>query len=115
MIGSNECDCTFTGWEHDAEPEGDTGITWITKDVGKWINVVPDIISALQVEGECNLLVADGNDGADQWDDVYAAGVYSFFDDDVVYPEGVNRLVTGNDNINSVMLQCPSYVSSRLL
>ena len=113
MIGSNECDCKFTGWEHDAEEEGDTGITWITKDVGTWINVVPDIISALQVEGECNLWVADGNDGADQWDYFYAEGVYSVIDEDVVYPEGILPLETGNDNINSVMLECANYCDRR--
>ena len=113
MIGLNECDCTFTGWEHDREVGGETGITWITKNVGTWINVVPDIISALQVEGECNLYVADGNDGADKWDYVYHAGVYSLIDDDADYPDDVLPLETGNDNINSVMLECASFCDRR--
>ena len=98
-----DCTCTFTGWQHHAEGDGDTGAAWITRAVGTWTNVGSDIISSLKVEGECALLVAEGYDGANPMDYVYFEGVYN-------YP-----LPTGNDNINSVRLQCTGNTDQLVL
>jgi len=90
----SDCACTFTGWQHYAEGYGNTGTAWTSSDVGTWVNVGSNTISSLKVEGECALSVADGNDGANPMDYIYSEGVYNF------------PLPTGNDNINSVRLQC---------
>lgn len=78
----------------------------------KKLQMQEDTISSFQVEGDCNLLVANGNDGEDQFDYIYEYDG----DGNFVYSCGVDNdgnavtdcLPTGNDNINSVYLQCIS-------
>jgi len=91
---ARECACTFTGWQHYAEGEGNTGTAYTVDSVGSWVNVQSNTISSLRVDGPCDLRVSTANDGAAPLSHVYTEGTYN-------YP-----IATGNDNINSVILEC---------
>ena len=66
-----------------------------------WVNVGGNVggnqISSLVIDGPCTLTVADGRDGSNPMSPVYESGSYS-------WP------LTGNDNIESVLLECAGTV-----
>jgi len=85
-----ECSCTFTGWQHGKY----AGDAYTTSIVGVWYNVpAANKISSLAVHGSCELEVANGNDGA--------SILYTYGEGTYTHP-----LPSGNDNINSVKLEC---------
>ena len=93
-----DCDCTFTGYADG----GFAGYQWTTSTVGSWVNVGGDVggneISALRVDGACFVTVADGLDGDTPMSPVYESGSHDYW------------LPTGNDNIESVLLQCGTSI-----
>ena len=94
----SDCDCTFTGYA-DWRFEGNQ---WTTSSVGSWVNVGGDVggnqISSLRVDGACFVTVADGLDGDTPMSPVYESGSHDYW------------LPTGNDNIESVLLQCGTSI-----
>ena len=70
--------------------------------MGSWVNVGGNVggnqISSLVIDGPCTLTVADGAGGGNPMETVYESGSYD------------HPLTTGNDNIESVLLECSGVV-----
>jgi len=91
---TDACECSLTAWQHG----GATGDVYgPVTEVGSWVNIQSNQISAFRVDGPCSLTVAKENDGESAFDHVYTEGIYDL---------SQGNLATGNDNINSVKLIC---------
>ena len=75
--------------------------------VGEWVNVQGVVgASSLRVGGGCSLVAAGGAGGASPFSHVYRSGGTWSCGKDNLGGTVSNCLPTGNDNIQSVKLQC---------
>ena len=95
--------CRLMLSQHNAPGHARTGWVFTTTTCGEWVTLPPDKkddASSVVVEGDgCQMIAADGDGGASPFSSggqVYHQGTYS----------GRGRMLTGNDNINSMLLSC---------